>query len=112
VAAARATRQQAIDIAVAAGRTDLLIAAFTGWTEPTPWQAHPYGTVDQPVVTQLARLLELPGLDPAVRCRLLEAVTAELAGEGRMPEAEGIGVREYTDTQHVEHVLFGGQGGN
>ena len=21
-------------------------------------------------------------------------------------------VREYTDTQHVEHVLFGGQGGN
>ncbi len=82
VAAGRATRQQAIDIAGAAGRTDLLIAAFTGWTEPTPWQTRPYGTVDQPVVAQLARLLELPGLDAAVRCRLLEAFTAELAGEG------------------------------
>ena len=82
VAAARATRQQAIDIAEAAGRTDLLIAAFTGWTEPTPWQTRPYGTVDQPVVAQLARLLELPGLQAAVRCRLLEAFTAELAGEG------------------------------
>ena len=82
VAGARATRQQAIDIAEAAGRTDLLIAAFTGWTEPTPWQTRPYGTVDQPVVAQLARLLELPGLEAAVRCRLLEAFTAELAGEG------------------------------
>ena len=82
VAAARVTRQQAIDIAEAAGRTDLLIAAFTGWTEPTPWQTRPYGTVDQPVVAQLARLLELPGLEAAVRCRLLEAFTAELAGEG------------------------------
>ena len=82
VAAARATRQQAIDIAEAAGRTDLLIAAFTGWTEPTPWQARPYGTVDQPVVAHLSRLLDLPGLDAAVRCRLLEAFTAELAGEG------------------------------
>ncbi len=82
VAAARATRQQAIDIAEAAGRADLLIAAFTGWTEPTPWQTRPYGTVDQPVVTQLGRLLELPGLEAAVRCRLLEALTAELAGEG------------------------------
>ncbi len=82
VAAARATRQQAIDIAEAAGRTDLLIAAFTGWTEPTPWQTRPYGTVDQPVVTQLGRLLELPGLETGVRCRLLEALTAELAGEG------------------------------
>ncbi len=91
VAAARATRQQAIDIAAAADRTDLLIAAFTGWTEPTPWQTRPYGTVDQPVVAQLTRLLKLPGLEAAVRCRLLEALTAELAGEGdpRSREAAG-----------------------
>ena len=32
------------------GRDDLMIAAFTAWTEPTPWQARAYGTVDRPIV--------------------------------------------------------------
>ncbi len=81
VAAARSSRQRAIDLAEAAGREDLLIAAFTAWTEPTPWQSRPYGTVDTPVVAVLTRLLERPGLDAAVRCRLLDALTTELAGE-------------------------------
>ncbi|KQM05454.1 transcriptional regulatory protein,putative transcriptional regulator [Frankia sp. CpI1-P] len=81
VAAARATRQRAVDHAEAAGREDLLIAAFTAWTEPTPWQSRPYGTVDAPAVAVLTRLLERRGLDPAVRCRLLDALTTELAGE-------------------------------
>ncbi len=82
VAAARSTRQRAIDLADAAGREDLLIAAFTAWTEPTPWQSRPYGTVDAPVVAYLTRLLQRPTLGPAVRCRLLEALNAELVGEG------------------------------
>ena len=41
VAAARATRRRAIDVAEAADRDDLLVDAFTGWTEPTPWQTRP-----------------------------------------------------------------------
>ncbi|CAJ61655.1 BTAD domain-containing putative transcriptional regulator [Frankia alni] len=81
VAAARACRQRAVDHAEAAGREDLLIAAFTAWTDPTPWQSRPYGTVDAPVVAVLTRLLERPGLDATVRCRLLDALTTELAGE-------------------------------
>ncbi|HEY2673966.1 MAG TPA: BTAD domain-containing putative transcriptional regulator [Rugosimonospora sp.] len=82
VAAARTTRRRAIDVAETADRDDLLVAAFTGWTEPTPWQSRPYGTVDQPVVTLLTRLLQRSDLTPADRCRLLEALTTELAGEG------------------------------
>jgi hypothetical protein len=82
VAAARTTRRRAIDVAEAADRDDLLVDAFTGWTEPTPWQSRPYGTVDQPVVTLLTRLLQRSDLTLAERCRLLEALTAELAGEG------------------------------
>lgn len=82
VAAARATRRRAIDVAETADREDLLVAAFTGWTEPTPWQSRPYGTVDRPVVTLLTRLLHRSELTPADRCRLLEALATELAGEG------------------------------
>ncbi len=82
VAAARTTRRRGIDVAETAGRDDLLVAAFTGWTEPTPWQSRAYGTVDQPVVTLLTRLLHRSQLTPADRCRLLEALAAELAGEG------------------------------
>ncbi|MFB6822728.1 BTAD domain-containing putative transcriptional regulator [Streptomyces virginiae] len=79
VMAARTTRRTAIDRAVAAGRDDLLIAAFTAWTEPTPWQTRPYGVVDTPVVELLERLLARPGHEPAVRCLLLGAYAAELS---------------------------------
>ncbi|MER6447390.1 ATP-binding protein [Streptomyces venezuelae] len=79
VMAARTTRRTAIDRAVAAGRDDLLIAAFTAWTEPTPWQTRPYGVVDGPVVELLERLLARPGHEPAVRCGLLGAYAAELS---------------------------------
>ncbi len=81
VSAARATRGQAIDVAHRAGRDDLLVAAFTAWTEPTPWQTHPYGFVDARAVELLLRLLDRDDLDPVVRCRLLDALTAELEGE-------------------------------
>ncbi|MFB7161609.1 BTAD domain-containing putative transcriptional regulator [Streptomyces sp. NPDC056242] len=84
VAAARTTRRTAIDHAVGAGRDDLLIRAFTAWSEPTPWQTRPYGMVDEPVVAHLERLLERPGLEPALRCRLLVAHTAELS-DARLP---------------------------
>jgi hypothetical protein len=80
VSAARATRQRAVDLA--AGRDDLLIAAFTAWTEPTPWQTQPYGVEDKHVIALLSRLLALPGLDPVVRCRLLDTFAAEQSGNG------------------------------
>ncbi|MFI6386176.1 BTAD domain-containing putative transcriptional regulator [Nonomuraea sp. NPDC050540] len=81
---ARATRQRAID--AADGDPGLQIAAFTAWTGPVPWQNHAYGSVDRPLVALLERLMERPGLDEAVRCRLLDAYAAELAAQGA-PEA-------------------------
>ncbi|MEU4835530.1 BTAD domain-containing putative transcriptional regulator [Streptosporangium sp. NPDC023615] len=81
VAAARETRRRAVEFAESVHRDDLMIAAFTAWTEPTPWQPRPYGVVDRPVVVRLSRLLARPGLEPADRCRLLVAYTHELIGE-------------------------------
>ncbi|MEV4394990.1 BTAD domain-containing putative transcriptional regulator [Nonomuraea sp. NPDC049607] len=81
VAAARDTREQAVEYAESIGRDDLMIAAFTAWTEPTPWQARTYGTVDRPVVGRLSRLLKRTDLAPDVRSRLLVAYANELVGE-------------------------------
>ncbi|MBO2465267.1 BTAD domain-containing putative transcriptional regulator [Actinomadura violacea] len=79
---ARATRSRAVGLAEEAGRDDLLLAAFTAWTEPAPWQLRPYGAVDEHLVGLLSRLLDLGGLAPDVRCRLLDAYAAELSGSG------------------------------
>ncbi|MEV0810254.1 BTAD domain-containing putative transcriptional regulator [Micromonospora sp. NPDC050200] len=81
VAAARDTRRQAVELAESLGHDDLMIAAFTAWTEPTPWQARAYGTVDRPIVDRLGRLLKRTDLAPEVRSRLLTAYADELAGE-------------------------------
>ncbi|MEU4531873.1 BTAD domain-containing putative transcriptional regulator [Micromonospora ureilytica] len=81
VAAARRTRARAIDVAAESGRDDLLVAAFTAWTVPTPWLTHEYGVVDHRVVELLTRLLRADDLDPVARCRLLEALATELDGE-------------------------------
>ncbi|WP_433210212.1 ATP-binding protein [Dactylosporangium sp. CS-047395] len=81
VAAARRTRQRAVDVAAAAGRDDLLVAAFTAWTVPTPWQIHEYGVIDERLVDVLDRLLRRDDLAPADRCRLLDALSSELDGE-------------------------------
>jgi hypothetical protein len=78
---AREVRQAAIDAARAAGRDDLLVAACTAWTEPTPWQARRYGDVDRSVVDTLDGLLTRRDLEPATRIRLLDALVNELAGE-------------------------------
>lgn len=80
VAAARETRRAAVEYAESLGRDDLMIAAFTAWTEPTPWRARTYGTVDRPVVDRLSRLLKRD-LPPSVRSRLLSAYAHELVGE-------------------------------
>jgi DNA-binding SARP family transcriptional activator/tetratricopeptide (TPR) repeat protein len=81
VGAARDTREQAVEYAESIGRDDLMIAAFTAWTEPTSWQARTYGTVDRPIVGRLSRLLKRTGLAPDVRSRLLTAYAEELVGE-------------------------------
>ncbi|MFG1866554.1 ATP-binding protein [Micromonospora arborensis] len=81
VAAAQQTRARAIDVAVGSGRDELLVAAFTAWTVPTPWLTHAYGVVDHRVVELLAGLLRADDLDPVARCRLLDALATELEGE-------------------------------
>ena len=75
------TRQRAVEFAESIHRDDLMIAAFTAWTEPTFWQARPYGVVDRPIVTRLSRLLARPDLSLTDRCQLLDAYTHELIGE-------------------------------
>ncbi|WP_026411334.1 AfsR/SARP family transcriptional regulator [Actinomadura oligospora] len=80
VAAARKTRREAVEYAESLGRDDLMIAAFTAWTEPTAWQSRTYGTVDRPIVDRLSRLLKRD-LPPSVRSRLLTAYANELVGE-------------------------------
>ncbi|WP_426507502.1 BTAD domain-containing putative transcriptional regulator [Dactylosporangium sp. McL0621] len=81
VAAARRTRQRAVDVATAANRDDLLVAAFTAWTVATPWQIHEYGVIDERIVDVLSGLLRRGDFAPADRCRLLDALSNELDGE-------------------------------
>ncbi|MGW4805528.1 BTAD domain-containing putative transcriptional regulator [Kitasatospora sp. NPDC004272] len=78
VTAATRTKARALELARESGREELLIAAWTAWTEPTPWVTHPYGALDQEAVDQLTRLLRRTDLPPATRCRLLDALTQEL----------------------------------
>jgi DNA-binding SARP family transcriptional activator len=94
VVAARTSRQRAIDVATAAGREDLLIAAFTAWTEPTPWHIRPYGIVDTPIVDSLTRLLRRTDIDPVARCRLLDALVNELDTENDPRSAAAVGEME------------------
>jgi DNA-binding SARP family transcriptional activator len=82
MAPARATRQRAIRIAEESGREELLVAAFTSWSEATAWQTRPYGVVDTQAVGLLSRLLRRTDLDADTRCRLLEVFVCELNGEG------------------------------
>ncbi|KIQ65100.1 hypothetical protein TR51_13820 [Kitasatospora griseola] len=72
------TKAHALRLARESGREDLLIAAWTAWTEPTPWVTHPYGSIDQDAVDTLGRLLRRTDLSAATRCRLLDALTHEL----------------------------------
>jgi hypothetical protein len=81
---ARVARERAVAIAESAesaGRDDLLLAAFTAWTVPSPWEIHAYAEVDRECVTRLERLLARTDLDDVARCRLLGALCGELSGE-------------------------------
>ncbi|MEU6408406.1 BTAD domain-containing putative transcriptional regulator [Microbispora sp. NPDC046933] len=82
---ARATRQRAVEIAEQAGREDLLIAAFTSWTEWAPWYIRAYrlwvGGEDDRTAESLTRLLRRTDLAPVTRCLLLAALLGELSGE-------------------------------
>ncbi|UWP81618.1 AAA family ATPase [Dactylosporangium fulvum] len=81
VGAARDTRARAVDVAVASGREELLVAALTAWKVPTPWQIRQYGVVDHRMVDLITRLLRKDDLDPVDRCRLLESLVNELDGD-------------------------------
>ncbi|MFF2191801.1 ATP-binding protein [Streptomyces sp. NPDC058157] len=87
--AAIVTRHRALEVAERAGREDLAVAAFTAWTEPTPWLTRSHQGVDLHVVDTLDRLTVRPGLEPADLARLLQARVDELPEDtdGRAREA-------------------------
>ncbi|MEZ0072139.1 BTAD domain-containing putative transcriptional regulator [Planotetraspora sp. GP83] len=102
VVAARASRQRAVGIAVQSGRDDLLIAAFTSWTEATPWQTRPYGTIDADAVRLLGRLLRRTDLEPVTRCLLLAAFVAEMDSEGD-PRSLAAAQEAVALVEHLDH---------
>ncbi|MFG2483122.1 ATP-binding protein [Streptomyces virginiae] len=87
--AAIRTRHRALEVAERAGREDLAVAAFTAWTEPTPWLTRSHHTVDRHVVDTLDHLVARPGLPPSDLARLLQAQVDEMPEEadGRALEA-------------------------
>jgi AAA ATPase domain len=89
ITAARATRARAVDVAENRSDADLLLTAFVSWTEPTPWQIHPYGVIDETAVGHLTALLARTDLPPTQRCQLIAALIAELEGEGD-PRMDGL----------------------
>jgi hypothetical protein len=89
IGSARETRERAVAVAERAARADLLLAAFTAWSEPTPWQIHPYGFVDERAVGHLTALLARDDLDRATRGKLIAVLVGELEGEGD-PRMEGL----------------------
>ncbi|MET8584217.1 BTAD domain-containing putative transcriptional regulator [Streptomyces collinus] len=78
VVPAREAQQQAVRIARAEGRDDLLTAAYTTWTEPTPWRVRAYADSDPQAVEELGRLLETRDPDDRQRCLLLDQLADAL----------------------------------
>ncbi|MFF4006719.1 BTAD domain-containing putative transcriptional regulator [Streptomyces sp. NPDC001717] len=78
VVQAREAQQQAVKVARSSGRADLLIAAWTTWTEPTPWRVRAYAASDIEAVEELGRLLESGGLADRQRCLLLDQLADAL----------------------------------
>ncbi|MFI9834987.1 BTAD domain-containing putative transcriptional regulator [Streptomyces sp. NPDC051913] len=62
----------------AASRTDLLIAAYTTWTEPTPWRVRAYAVSDPEAVEELDMLLASGDLTDRQRCLLLDQLADAL----------------------------------
>ncbi|MFB7256707.1 hypothetical protein [Streptomyces nojiriensis] len=78
VAPAREAQEQAVRVARGEGRADLLTAAYTTWTEPTPWRVRAYAVSDPEAVEELGKLLEDPGLTDRQRCLLLDQLADAL----------------------------------
>ncbi|TSD93632.1 AAA family ATPase [Skermania sp. ID1734] len=88
---ARATRLQALSLARAADRADLVVEALLAWETPTPWITRRYGTVDEFVVDAVQECLAIPDLPVGTRCRLLAVLVEETYGE-RDEDARGAAV--------------------
>jgi len=78
VVPARDAQQQAVRVARAENRADLLTAAYTTWTEPTPWRVRPYAASDPEAVEELTDLLENHHPDDRQRCLLLDQLADAL----------------------------------
>ncbi|MFJ7154467.1 BTAD domain-containing putative transcriptional regulator [Streptomyces sp. NPDC101118] len=78
VVPAREAQEQAVRVARGEGRADLLVAAWTTWTEPTPWRVRPYAASDPEAVEELGGLLKDPGLTDRQRCLLLDQLSDAL----------------------------------
>ncbi|MFJ7076885.1 BTAD domain-containing putative transcriptional regulator [Streptomyces sp. NPDC098781] len=63
---------RAVELARSHGRDDLMVAAYSSWTEPTPWYSRGYGITDAVAVADLTRLLDRADLEPRQRCLLLD----------------------------------------
>ncbi|MFJ3204713.1 BTAD domain-containing putative transcriptional regulator [Streptomyces sp. NPDC086989] len=80
-AAARRTRQRAVDLAVRAHRDDLVAAVYGAWTEPSPWRSRLEGFFDRTALARLERLARDHSLDGATRARVLQVLADAVAGE-------------------------------
>ncbi|MFE2876456.1 ATP-binding protein [Streptomyces roseus] len=78
VVPAREAQEQAVRLARAEGRPELLTAAYTTWTEPTPWRVRPYAASDPEAVEELGELLKAPELGDRQRCLLLDQLADAL----------------------------------
>ncbi|MFJ8160146.1 BTAD domain-containing putative transcriptional regulator [Streptomyces sp. NPDC096136] len=78
VVPAREAQERAVRMARSEGRPDLLTAAYTTWTEPTPWRVRPYAASDPQAVAELGELLADPGLSDDRRCLLLDQLADAL----------------------------------
>ncbi|MEI5098506.1 BTAD domain-containing putative transcriptional regulator [Streptomyces sp. PmtG] len=72
ITGARLARSRAVELARTNGRDDLMVRAYSSWTEPMSWLARNYGTSDTVAVADLERLLQGVFLDARTRCLLLD----------------------------------------
>lgn len=79
--AARHTRRRAVDLAVRAGRDDLLAAVYGAWTEPSPWRSRLEGSFDRTALAHLERLAGDRTLAGATRARVLQVLVDAVAAE-------------------------------
>ncbi|MFI5821166.1 BTAD domain-containing putative transcriptional regulator [Streptomyces rishiriensis] len=79
--AARRTRERATDLAVRAGRDDLVASVYGAWTEPSPWRSRLEGFYDRAALARLERLARDHTLDDPTRARVLQVLVDAVAAE-------------------------------